>query len=581
MEEIDVSNKVILTYNKNMEYFKVKHKDLFEKIKLFEMGLEQNLIKERYSLEYKNNKYFDVYDNDKDSYLYGEDSNVYSKEIVKKVNFKSKESSFRIFYDLGYDDDVAKLSEKASILSHVAIGNAPITQYVNNNLPKEEILTRIYFYVVFGLGLGTHLNPLNEKINSKLYYLIEPSLELFRLSLFVTDYDALSQKKFLVFSISESKEEFKKSFSSVFYQTHIYNHYIKFFLFSNNCQSYIDMIQNILVSQHHYLFAYNREFVSLKRTYEFIKDDFPIVNIGKNQELELFKNKPVLVLAAGPSLESKIEFVKRNKNKFLIVGVYGIMPILEKYNIKPDVIVQYDESGDIVLTTIQKVKDTSFFSDTLFLFSSHVDRRLISYLKKDNIYIFQAYFKGKKDFGHLTSPSVGEMTYYLAARLGANEVFLLGIDMAFELGSRKSHYDGYESSKAIEDGGYAEDNKNYNLRKNIIKIKGNFDPEVETLPLYLASIMQIEIFIDNNQKLGKNTYNMSNGAFLKGTTPFTEDDFEDRSYNDFKEDKTSIDVLKKTFEDISERNFSSVDIEYNQKKYEDALSKKQNIREIK
>ena len=229
MAEIDIGEKVISTYNKNMEYLKLNQKDLFDKLKLFEAGIEHGVIKEKYSLEYKDNKYFDVYDNDEESYLYNEDSENYSKKIVKKIDFKSKENSFRIFYDLGYDEDVANLSKNASIISHVAIGNAPITQYVNDNLPDEEILSKIYFYIVFGLGLGLHLNTIHEKVKSKLYFIIEPSLELFRLSLFTTDYESLSKKTLLVFSVSDTIDVFKNKLSNIFYITHLYNNYIKFF----------------------------------------------------------------------------------------------------------------------------------------------------------------------------------------------------------------------------------------------------------------------------------------------------------------------------------------------------------------
>lgn len=533
MSEKEVQYRVLNTYSRNMKYLETNENTLYKKLKLFEKAIELEEIKERYILELRDQKYFDIYDSEYECWMYEEDSYKYSKDRLKDINYEIDKNTFKTYYEVLYENEVAEKAKTVSIKdSHVVFGNAPISDYINIHSENKKTLKDIYLMIILGVGLGIHIPYIHEKIKARQYYIIEPALEIFRLSLFVTDYEYLSKLTELKFAVSLSDYDFFKTTHFFNMETLYYNSYIKFFLFSKNMDQYINIIQDVLVSQKHLVYSYNRELLSLSRTYEYAKDEYSFFKVSVVSFYQLFQINPTLILAAGPSLQKNIDFIKENKNKFIIVAVYGTMPILEKNNIKPDFIVQYDEGGELVLSTIEKIKDLSFFDDTVFLFSSHVDKRLSQKIKKENIFMFQAMHEAKKGYGRLTAPQVGELTFSLINIFGGNNLYLLGIDMALDPETGKSHYDGYKSGEAI---GHAQkvSNEKYGMRKNIIQVKGNFRKKVNTVPLYKASITHMLHEIKDYKIINKaNYYNLSDGAYLDGVEPLKIEDLEISTFND-------------------------------------------------
>ena len=568
MQDNDIEKRAFSIYMNNIEYLKKHHKKLFDKIELFDIALQMAEIKERYVLEYKES-YFDVYDVIENKYLYNTNSIEHSKKSVSIIDFNAKKNSFKTFYDYKYEDTVVSEAKKASILSASVFGNAPIVHYVNENLTKEEKLKNIYNFIIFGVVLGLHIPEIVEKVKAKIYHIVEPSLELFRLSLFVIDYSKLFQKSQVYFYISEEEPEFIQKFNYIYYKTFFYNHYIKFFMFTQNCNTYVNYIQNTLVSQTHYMYSYDRQIKSLARTYNYLKEEFNYMNISKTYNFKYIKDKPILLLAAGPSLRNNVNFIKDNKNRFIIVAIYSLLPFLEENGIVPDIITQYDEADEPIMETIKKINNLEFFKDTIFLFASHLDPKVIATFIKSNMYLFQAMFEVKKDFGTLTSPSIGEITYALVNILGFRRIYLLGLDMALDPDTNQTHY------KEDYVGSFNVDNKtsmknNYSFRNNLIKIKGNFISEVNTLPVFKTSISHINIFTNKYKDLhNSEIYNLSNGAYFENIIPLKTEDI---AINNFEKiDKSFLYKEFKTFFDsISENFFNNEDNELIKNKIEDA-----------
>ncbi|PHR70023.1 MAG: hypothetical protein COA66_13615 [Arcobacter sp.] len=576
MPNNDIESIAIDTYNKNMEYLKEHEKELFDKLKLYELGIELKEIKSGHELEYKDD-YFDILDNKTNNFYYNQNSAEYSKERVSKINFNAETNSFRTFYDVSYEKELGDNAKNLSIYSHFAFGNAPVINYVNNNLPQKQIMKNMYIYIIFGVGLGLHISQIDKKVNARLYLIIEPSLEIFRLSLFVTNYVQLTQSKIVVFSISENKQIFEEKFSKLHRQYHSYNHYLKFFLFSNNCESYIKTIQTVLVSQSYNLYSYDRSLQSLKRTYDYVIEKFNFFNVSEDYSFEVFNNKPVLFLASGPSVQKEIDFLIENQNKFIIVSILTMVNFLEKHKIIPNVIVQYDETPIVMKLAINKIKDKDFFSDTLFFFSSHVHKNLMHSFPKDNIYVYNALFEAKKGFSFIVSPSVGEISYHILLKLGANNIYILGLDMSYDPDTGKSHHDENHDQIGSKNNNTEESLANFNLRKNILRMKGNFIDEVETMAVFKVSINHINIYTKKYKKLKKlKLFNLSNGVYLEGMTPL-------RAKNITLEDKKELNKkfiraeLVKSLESISGNDFSEADLIFNKGKLAAAYRLKENF----
>lgn len=567
----NIEKDAIYIYNKNLEFLKETDEATYKKLNLFEIALTEGLINPNYELEYKENKYFDIFNNKEGTFFYETNSNEYNKEILNKINFDLNKDSFKTFYNLKYTNDVIEQTKQSSVRSSMEFIIAPIVHYYNSNLPESAITKEMYKFIIFGVGIGSHIPKIHKKLGSKLYLIVEPNIEIFRLSLFVTKYYELAKETKLLFSVSDNENEFINIFAKFYNEAFILNHYLKFFMLTNNFNFYTRIIQNYLVSQSHMIYSFNRYFIDIERTIYYIRKNYPILNISKNQQLDFMK-KPVIILGAGPSLQKNIELLKKNKDRFIIVALYATISFLEKNDIKPDIITQLEDQDEGVMFTIKNVKDTTFFKDSICLFSSKVIEKLMYYFTLENIYLFQCLFQYKKDFGIMTSPSIGEVTYALSLLLGARNIYFLGIDMA--LGEDdKSHIEGHIGSEAFKNIDNESTDLNYNFRKNIIEVNGNLKEFVRTTPVFKTSINTIDE-ITRRYKKDCKVYNFSqNGAFFQGTIPLNINEF------NFKEllilDKINLNMeIKKGLNLISEKGF-------NEKDYVDLKKKIENAKEMK
>ena len=320
------------------------------------------------------------------------------------------------------------------------------------------------------------------------------------------------------------------------------------------------------------MYAYNRELKSLIRTYSYAKNNFNFLNVSSHLKLDIFQNKPVILLGAGPSLKKNIDFLKENQNKFLIVSIYGIMPYLKLHGITPDIVTQYDEKVDDLLATLDRVGDLSYLDNTIFIFSSHVYKGIVEKLPQENIYFFNAIHEAKINTGAFTAPSIGEITYGLLLIFGVKHLYLLGIDMALDPETKMSHFEGYGNGNSQLEANDKLTNENFSFRKNIIKVKGNFRDQIDTLAVYHISLQQIRI-INSRHNRGTKTFNLSDGAYIEGSIPLKTNDV---IFDDFECDKFSLkNKIKNSLNTISSNTFSDDDIEYNIGKLKDAKKLKE------
>lgn len=573
----EIQNIAVETYLNNINYLEKTNPVLHRKLLVLDEGINSELIIEKEQLELKDNEYFDIYNVENDSWFYGTNSSKYSEEITKKIDLDLTVNSFKTFYEFHYEDGVLEQVKKASITSSTVFGNAPVVDYINRNSPEKRVSKQMFCYMIFGVGLGFHIPLIQKSVNAKLYCIVEPNLEIFRLSLFTVSYEDLAKKGQLIFFVANDKETFTTRFREFHEKAYMYNQYIKFFLFSKNCEIYFEGIQSMLSSQSHNMFAYDRELMSLMRTSDYTHDNFNFFKVNERAELKQLNNLPLLVLAGGPSLKKNMEFIKENQDKFLIMSILSISPFLQEHGIEPDFITNYDES-EVFVDIYNKVADKTFFENKTFLFSSHIHPSLVSLIPKENIYFFNALFSMKKNYGMLTGPSIGEMTYGLGMILGFENIYILGLDLALDSKTGESHFEGYQGSQFTVDRDASIEK--FSFRKNVINTKGNLKDIVETTAVFSISIRQLDIFtkLYNPDKKLK-AFNFSDGAYFEGVEPLRIEEF------DFsKLERLDKKILSKDIKDslnlISSNDFTQIDIEEIEISLLDAKLLKENIERI-
>jgi hypothetical protein len=286
------------------------------------------------------------------------------------------------------------------------------------------------------------------------------------------------------------------------------------------------------------------------------------------------------MLAAGPSLKNNIDFIRVNRDKFIIVSIYSLLPFLEENDIVPDIVAQYDEADEVVMETIKRINNLDFFEKTIFLFASHLDSKLMYTFVKSNIYVFQGLFEAKKDFSTLTSPSIGEITYALINILGFRNLYLLGLDMALDPKTNQTHYEkNYTGNFNVNNSEVLENS--FSFRNSFIKIRGNFIDEINTLPLFKISIDHINLFTKRYKCLhNSEIYNLSNGAYFEDIKPLKIKEIDTTNFKEI--DKKALHKeFKSFFDSISENSFNDEDTELIKQKIEDAMKLKIKIKNFK
>lgn len=553
MKKNNIEEKTLKLYNKNLKYLKEFHNDIFEKITIFSDLINQKTYKKTLFLEYKSG-YFNVYDDKNKSYIYKTNHKDYLKEFKKNLNFKH-DNGFNTLNEYAYYMDFdTKVSDE---IIHIRDALAPFTSYINEKFPtskKNKEFKYIQKYIAIGTLLGFHLKDIKKFYNPTSFLIIEPHIELFRLSLFTTDYKKLSKNCNLYFSIMDDHISFHTPFSKFYEVDFVNNYFFKFHVTNSSYEFILQYIAGDLQYTSPFNFDHLRIIDSLKKTTSLIKDNYRFLNL-KNYKNNLFQNKPVLLLASGPSLQNNIKWIEKNKHKFIIISVAGSIPRLSKHDIKPDMFVSLD-SSDIVLNQLKHDKN-NFLKNTPIFISSMTHKNVLNHLNKNNTYIYEIISNIKStSIKSLTATNVGEITYAIMLSMNIQDIYILGLDAALNNDTGQSHDEINNIGKITRHN--INDIKDTKLKSNIdlhdvVETKGNFKDTVKTTRLFYNSILAMNMITNLYKKEFQNIYNLSDGAFFKNTIPLKLTNINTKKFTKIDKNQFKIDLKLQLQQNSSNR----------------------------
>ena len=180
MTENQLQEQVVARYADNLVYLQNSHPQLYKNLMLLDIAIDQGDYEERYALEYRDDAYFDIRQIVGDTYLYGENSEDFAKAVIPDA------------------------------------------------LTEADLHKAIFF----GAALGTHVTCLAERIERPaIFWIVEDDLELFRLSLFVTDFAQIAANGRLFFSVMEEEAAMHRHFLDFYREAKEYNENIPYFTF--------------------------------------------------------------------------------------------------------------------------------------------------------------------------------------------------------------------------------------------------------------------------------------------------------------------------------------------------------------
>ncbi|MFW3341610.1 6-hydroxymethylpterin diphosphokinase MptE-like protein [Aliarcobacter butzleri] len=576
--QIQLQNALTTTFLANLAFLSEYDNELYHKVDELSRMIENGTYKEKYELEFiMEDGDFDIYDVVNDKYLYNRKPKKVNAELVRKVEFDKKQSILnisplfakktKINIDMEKRFDLKTRSELISLtMNDVFEYQEALKDFVGNNDKKN--ISKIEKFIFLGTLSGRHIPKIAQKVDAKMYLVLERNLEIFRLSLFTVDYTILAQKG-AVFSIMDDYEQEFKNIDKFLGISYFDNYLLKFSSSGMNIDSYIDRILSTISSINQGSYDYNRrEYIQINRLTKYINNyKIPMFkNIEKS--CDILKNTPILYIAAGPSLDDNLEWIKKNQNKFFIVTVGSSLKKLLDNDIRVDIVTSIDETEIFDTTQFSDENVSKMDKNTISLMSSITYENVLKKLNQETLFLIEVFTSLYEENKPFAGFSVGELTLEILMNLNPKAIYMVGLDLALNQETGDSHSSGTISSTRKSNLNEEQSRDTFSDTKSLIKVKGNQQEEVVTTALFYSSIKHADAKLKNKPNYLE-IYNLSkHGAYFHNTTPKNAEDISLDDLEDIKAlknnfytylknnsksslDEKSLEVLKKEFDFIN------------------------------
>lgn len=374
-----------------------------------------------------------------------------------------------------------------------------------------------FFLVVYGVGLGAHIEPLIEETKCKGLVLVEPNVEFIYHSLFTLDWTALFERfedpeKFLLVSlgtdykrIAHNIRNFVRGKSPSFFDgTTVYAHYKS---------SVMDMVQqriqadaNLFLSGLGFL---EDEILMVRNSFENLKDydSYTYRRTSKPRSL------PAFVIGSGPSLDKCFDVLRANQDKAIFISCGTALGVLLANGIIPDFHMEM-ENVELVFDILSEKTTTYDLKNLCLVASTTVDPRIKTLFQKKIMFFRQVLaswdiFSLGQDTGlHEVGPTVTNAGLSFAQEVGFQDIYFFGMDY----GTR--HRDRHHAKDSeYRPGGKAPFSDEFNRER-----PGNFGGSIYTHGIFLWARETVEQCIRNFRR-GVNYYNCSDGMAIEGAVP--------------------------------------------------------------
>jgi len=259
----DIEQIAIRKYELNMLYLQKNHLKLCKDLQNLDMAIQNNHYQQQYDLEYIEGN-FDIKEISSGKYLYNKQSNKTHKSYAEHTSLDKNKSTIETFalYNLSEKDintDKHHIRAKKYIY--------PMMKYSLENSKNNTKMKKIVKFIFSGVGLGLHIEAIDKKINASQYLIIEDNIEIFKLSLFTTNYYEIAKNAKIYFSVLEDVHTFTETYNKFMKDSYTYNYLLKYNHLKTHSLTKLKHIISLAGSQLFVAFPYQLQLDKLIQTY--------------------------------------------------------------------------------------------------------------------------------------------------------------------------------------------------------------------------------------------------------------------------------------------------------------------------
>lgn len=300
------------------------------------------------------------------------------------------------------------------------------------NIAEENYDLNVQNYIIFGLGFGYHVEQLMKIAPNANFYILETNKEIFRLAVDNVDLTSIIDNNRIHLYVSDDIPQISKIFNNILLLDDM-----KIVLHN----TFLKIIPNHLLEIKHLLEEFKMKEKSVEKFTPLLEQNFKvnIENYDKNVDIlfNKFKNIPLYIISAGPSLDKNIKELKKVKGIILSVG-RAVRPLL-KEGIAPNLIIITDPQQFVY---DRQLKDLHI--DVPIIVLSTCDKNIMLKYKGQKLIALQEgylmaekYARENKNKLIQTGGSVATTALDVAINMGCNPIIFVGQDLAYT--NNKTH----------------------------------------------------------------------------------------------------------------------------------------------
>ena len=317
-----------------------------------------------------------------------------------------------------------------------------VSEFVCDYFEKKGYISQLY---ILGIANMNYINAILKVIpQDTVVYIYEPNSNIFNKNLHYRDMSKIFTRKYTFLFVEGINDRLMTSYVDSFANS-VQTEYLYTFVSPNYNALYLELLKKT-VSQ-------CSEAMNIAiMTENTIVDRADKINYARIMNLRIlpetillseFKNVcrreiavehvPAIIVAAGPSLDYNIRYLKQAEGKAFIIAVDSAIRMLDQYNIKPNIYITLDPIKPDVLFHNETAEKTPL------LYCEHSKYESICKLKGKKIFCNIDNFAnsvlkelGKEEELMSAGGSVSNTAYAVAQYIGFKNVIVIGLDLAFQ-----------------------------------------------------------------------------------------------------------------------------------------------------